>query len=283
MNKKGVLVSVTEKVKQDGSGSYYLVKVNDASTSKELPQHLCFDKKILNIKAGEKFDFISSEKNDRYFMNFPKEARTGYGSRKTEEYAKVNALLSTFTMPMSYAKDITCALIAKIDVTPEQSCDICLSLYRKIRKEIVDNKSLQEAIGVKPDTDTLSSKKSDVEGDLQRNTAKAVIDYKRALKSLGWIVPDEVFTSMIERLSGKKAEDGHLILGKKTVEEMDHDELIQFKERFLQFMQSDCVGDPKECKYYKKYKSQKTNGSPDHFCAWTTRCLYVENSTGKNI
>lgn len=295
----GILVSVVEKVKQDGSGTYYLVNVNDADTSPNnaLPQHLCFDKKITGIKVGEKFSFLSSEKNDRHFMNFPKESKAGagggagYRKQYDDEKAKLNTLLSTFTMPMSYAKDITCALIAKMDFGAnlehgfdpvKASSDICLSLYRSIRAEILSDKSLQKALSIKVDTEQASQEKNGSQSDLRSDMGKAVRDYRVALKSLGWIIPDGAFESMLERMSGKKAEDGHLINGKKTVNEMDDDELNQFKTRFFQFTHNDCVGDPKECKFYNQYRGQKTSGKPDHFCSWTTRCFYVENKLGKN-
>jgi len=277
---RGKMVSVMTKVKQDGSGEYYIVTVTNEA-GQNMPQHLCFDRKVLDIKVGETFSFVSNQKGDRHFMNFQSERKSGGGGgggRKDDAFAKINALIQAHTMPMSYAKDVVVALInqGKI-VEPLESVKQIVLTYRFLRSEITSDEAFAAATGTKL-TKPLASLQVEDKGKSEAGRVRfeaEVGSFFRSLESLGWVLPEGSKEAMLKRFSTTKGPDNQMLAGKDHIKDMTDAEVKLSYERFQLFQRKECPGDPNGCKYYK-------NEDCKHYCSWTTRCFYVENSTGRD-
>ena len=284
--KTGKVVSVTTKVKRDGSGEYYLVVTEVGGTV--LPQHMCFDKKVAGMKAGESLTFTSNEKEGRWFMNFPKDGeRKVYGAgqsggKRDDAYAKINGILQTHTMTMSYAKDIVVALINN-GILTEGGNPLAkmLEFSRALHAEITSGVALQAALGIKGVPAQGARGEVSAEGSARSNFTKDVRGFITGLAALGWVLPDNAEPMLFSRLSQGKDKDNRPIPGKPRVSDMTDADVQVAYERFKLFQHMKCPGDPRGCKYYKPFAGQKTEGTLDHFCSWTTHCYYVKNSTGR--
>lgn len=269
---RGKMVSVTTKVKTDGSGEYYIVAVTNEA-GQNMPQHLCFDRRVLEIKVGETFTFTSNQKGDRYFMNFQAERKSGGGGggRRDDAFAKTNALIQAHTMPMSYAKDVVVALINQGKITdPLESVKQIVLTYRFLRREITSDEAFAAATGTKLTTPLASLQTED-----RVKFESEVESFFRSLVSLGWVIPDGSKEAMLKRFSTVKGSDNQMIPGKDHIKDMTDAEVKISYDRFQLFQRKECPGDPNGCKYYK-------NEEGKHYCSWTTRCFYVENSTGRD-
>ncbi|OPZ26752.1 MAG: hypothetical protein BWZ00_01597 [Bacteroidetes bacterium ADurb.BinA174] len=277
--KKGKLVKIIEKVKQDGSGSYYLVTCEDVSVTphKPLPEHLCFDKKVMGYKVGEVFEFTSNEKDGKHFMNFPKDsAKTGGGSgSRSDLQAKINGLLQSHTMPMSYAKDIIVAEInAGLVKDHGEIRALLVDLYMVLHNAVALDPAIQSAMNIKP-IGVMKEKESNTLNTERINFEKDFREFQTGLITFGWEIPKETYANMLERLSGTKDGNGRVTGGVKNIADMSDEQVKLASERFKKFQTAECPGSHVGCKFYAN-----TAEAP-HYCAWATRCFYIKNKLGK--
>jgi hypothetical protein len=285
------LVSVAVKVKQDGSGEYYMVDMTD-DAGKRLPQHLCFDKKICNAKPGDTVIHTSTEKDGRWFLNFPKEqgsrsSQGGVSGKGSDLYAKINGILQTHTMPMSYAKDAVIAMLANNavqhqEVGPEEVADSIIMIYRKLRNNLIADPDLASLLGIKgvpkqnikEDKEAMKQKRASFEKDVD--------SFLGNLHALGWKIADPAKEAMLKRMSMTRDAEGKSVQGKDNIKAMTDEEVNITYDRFRQFQNKECPGDPKGCKYFKEMPSgPEDHGEKIPFCSWTSRCFYTENITGR--
>jgi hypothetical protein len=268
--KKGTIISTTKRTKQDGSGDYYSVKVKGSDGAQV--DYLCFDSKMGDKKAGDTVEFTAVQKGDVWFLNFPKEGRAGgYGGRasygagvKDDTYARINGLLQSHTMPMSYAKDLTGDLIEKgIIITPEAARLVLLELYHEMRGQILADTMLMALLTGKPGGVPTEGKPP--------TTSKTHEEFKKALSFFveklvdgDFVLPDDFAPKLLQRLSATKTPEG-LVGGCKKIEDMTEAEAKTAFNRFQMFLTRECPADRTSCQYFK------VGGS----CSWIATCPYT--------
>jgi len=160
-NKTGIIQSIITKTKQDGGKSY----VVDVKHGNDVVKYLCYDGKIMEKKAGEEVTFLADQKDYGLVMFFPKaKAVTGGGGGRSDFQAKLNAILQTHTMPMSYAKDAVRDMYSALGIQaswplediPNDAIEKrkstymvdLLTIYQALRGEILADKNLTGLLGI---------------------------------------------------------------------------------------------------------------------------------------
>lgn len=259
---KGKIVSIQKKQKTSGEGSFYAVSVlGDDATTKN---YLCFDAKMEEKKAGDVIEFTFTDKNGTLFLNFPKESKGYGGGGKSDLQVKINALLQSHTMPMSYAKDLSCSLVsAGVLTIPGEALDFTLHVYERLRAKITEDRRFMElafgsgAQATPPPKTAQASAKDDFTIALQ--------SFFNELVQQGKVVPVGMQEEICLFLSKAKTETGGLTGGKERISDMTEDEAKRAYDRFMMFRARECKKAPDDCEYYK------TGGA----CKWIVKCPYT--------
>jgi hypothetical protein len=279
--KKGSIVSIQTKVKNDGSGEYYIVKMKDAD-GHALPDHLCFNGKIKDIAVGAMFEYISNEKNNTWFLNLPREdtkktyAGAGGGYRgKSELEIKLNAILQLHTMPMSYAKDVVVGCQIS---NPADAGSALISLYKRLHNEIISSPEIKKLLNLtgKEISDSHTETEGNEPEPASTTFGKTVTSFLTDLKSIGWVLPSDIKDQMLKRLTGelRTATDGTktFTAGLADTKEMSTGMAMKGMERFYTFTK-ECPGNPTGCRYYKAKGLENAD-----WCAWISKCIYLTNA-----
>jgi hypothetical protein len=269
--KKGIIKNIVKRDKKDNSGSYYSVKVELSDGTKT--DYLCFDSKMSGMKEGDSVEFTSIQKGDVWYLNFPKD-RGGYGGKapwtpgvkKDDNYAKINGLLQTHTMPMSYAKDVTVALI-NIGSESVNSVDkieeVLFRLYRKGRDAISQDRALMALLLASGSAEAATgSVKEEIKmSKVHLDFNKALIDFMGQLDD----IPKNFENKVCRRLSMIKTPEG-LVGGQERIKDMTDVEAKTAFDRFQMFNSRECKKKPVECDYIR-------DGGA---CTWISVCPYWE-------
>ncbi len=148
MEKTINIISVKEIEKKDKSGVFYVARVVIDNQGVEA---LCFDSKIKGMTGDQTLEV--TQKDNKWFINFPKEKKAWSGGAKTPYKSDRDPILQLNSFACSYAKDIVIALINNkmIDTSKDlkQLQDTLFILYDAIKANL--------AIGipkeVKPNTE----------------------------------------------------------------------------------------------------------------------------------
>ena len=267
--KKGIIRNIVKRDKKDNSGSYYSVKVELTDGTKI--DHLCFDAKMASLKEGDTVEFTSIQKGDVWYLNFPKDkgayggkASWTPGTKKDDNYAKINGLLQTHTMPMSYAKDLTVAYFAlNAPAAPEEMEGVALRFYRALRAEITQDRALMALLLASGASETAPG---DVREEIKMSKVhldfnKALIDFMAQLDD----IPKNFESKVCRRLSMIKTPEG-LVGGQERIKDMTDVEAKTAFDRFQMFSSRECKRKPVECDYIR-------DGGA---CTWISVCPYWE-------
>jgi len=261
---KGTITALVKRSKNDGSGDYFSVTVKQ-SNGTEI-KYLCFDAKMKEKNMGDTIEFSSVQKGDVWYLNFPKEGKSGGGWGKSQfvkddTYAKINGLLQSHTMPMSYTKDLTVALIEK-GMPMEDVERYMVKLYRTLRAEILKDTALMSLLGAKAEAgkEVSNATQAITQTKTHGDFAKALDEFLDGLKDYS----EDTLEKICFRLSQIKTPEGKLTGGQKLIKDMTETEAKVAFDRFQMFRSRECVKNPKECEYWKAGNK----------CSWISTCLY---------